>query len=1404
MSRGGGSSPNYNDLLKKTEHYDKDERYMAISDLCEALKRNAAQSGAEGGGGGGGGGSSFSHAAHPASSSYSSQIDSLTERRICSAVLSLLDDSSNDVQTVAVKTLGVLLVTVQEEQVVEIADRLCTLVLDQSKSDLRDVYAIGLKTLVETVPTSMGNIVSHRLIGRLIDGIHANSAAVGGKSSAASGTSAEEKSSEEIVLACLNVLTDLLTRFGSSSGAISAQHEPLLNVALSQLASHRPVVRKRAGTTIGVLATAISDALLHRLVERILDQIDRADGLGRSGKKRARRAHGDVKLVGGGGRSFSEEIRSADTRSLIRTVCTISGTVGHRLGQGHVDRIVPIFLRFCDPDDAVTGDDEDYDSDEVMGDAADDGAMAGMSEEAAAAMQVELRESCFQGFESFVLRCPSLVRPHLDQIIHSSLAYMRFDPNYSYGDEDEGDDGDEGDADDEDQEDDEEFSEEEEEYSDDDDMSDEEDDENWKVRRGAIRTLTAVVEATKHDASKLWIAEYAWRKNSDKKATVAGALVNRFKEREENCRVDIIECFTRLLSYTVSAASSGVLSLASSGSMDEDALSSSGAVVVDLRSNVSSAIVKASEKQLSAKKGGERSKSSAIALLSTLCLAPGGIGELNQITSVFNHVKSILNVDHDDRLRRHASANSKSLKLEALCLVRIVLSCGRHDPSHLKDALLPILLSEICQCVNEDWYKVIAEALRVLMEVPRLMVQASASKEEMDEVAKSLYVAMEPRLAEHDLDQEIKECALSASASLLSMLHASLAAEQKNRIFELLLERLKNETTRIAAIKTLSKIGEAARSNDDLDLSPIMERALGQLALLLRQQSRGLKQTSLECLDTMVLCLGSDGDVGMDDGLFDSVLKDLGIAVADADLHLCHLSLSASNSVLKARPSTGPLVKGHILPAALSLSRSPLLQDPALSSLLSLLEEMISSGAIGFDELHDMLVGQMEAGGAKGGKQVISNLAECIATIAAAATPEKQMAFMEDTIGAIKKSGDGGAQTTQLNLLVSGNFGRKVNLSSMPVVANDMRRIYDESFGSSNEDVKHAAALAMGRASAGAMDAFLPGILTALEESSGKKQYLLLTSLREFIHCYREADGGSDLVASVSLIVPHLEKNCGNDEEGVRSMVAECLGSLACLEPKTILPVLKELATKETPKKVFVRWTVGSAVKFAIGGYISPTELAPFMPTFLRLLQENDLAVKNIALLMVYSAVHHTPQLVVGLMREQILPQIYELVQLNMERTINLGPFKHTVDDALPLRKAALSIFATCLEKCPSSLDIPAFMPVVAKALADVEDIQLQTHQIVISMCPRHPIPLVAAADSFVAPLEKTVNKKKGNKTGTELERVYEWIKSGLRVMIAISNLDGAMTSRKFAEFVERINNSAKHQPFLQAVEDER
>jgi len=497
--------------------------------------------------------------------------------------------------------------------------------------------------------------------------------------------------------------------------------------------------------------------------------------------------------------------------------------------------------------------------------------------------------------------------------------------------------------------------------------------------------------------------------------------------------------------------------------------------------------------------------------------------------------------------------------------------------------------------------------------------------------------------------------------------------------------------------------------------------------------------------------------------------------------------------VLKVSPSSGASVKSNVLPSALNLSTSPLLQDQALESLLCLFKELVGSNAVDFNELHSSLEGRLsEQDGKDGphGKQTIGNLGKSIATITAATSAANCDAVVKDILVTLESKKEVETKQLQLALLTSGDLGRLVDLSEMEGVAPRLQTIYLSSFDSPSEDVKHAAAYALGRASVGAMDTFLPAILEALEQNSEKKQYLLLSALRELIHCHR-LDRSGDIGPSVPLILPHLFTHSTDKEEGVRTMAAECLGSLTCLQPSVILPQLKDLVEKHSGKKVAedasdddkaaakkdVRacWTAATSVKFAIAGKLDLDQLAPFMPTFLSLLKEDDIMVKNTALLMVYSAVHHTPQLVTGLMQEHILPSLYELANLKMKRVVDMGPFKHTVDDALPLRKAALSIFATCLEKCPSSLDISAFMPVLATALGDVEDVQLQAHQIVMSMCSRHPVAIASSVESFVEPLEKTMNKKKGQKTGTELERLNDWIKSAVRVMVVLSGVDGAM-----------------------------
>ena len=971
-SAGGGNSSNasssINALLKKTEHYDKDERYMATSDLCEVLKRLNNTSSGGGSGDINSNNNTSSSTSSSSSSSNNPKFDATTERRICTAVLRLLHDKSNDVQAIAVKTLGVLLVTVKEELVLEIADSLTDQVLDVSKSELRDVYSIGLRTLVKTIPLSMGDKTSQRLIGRLLEGINTSTSnlqmavdeamelsAAAAKSGDTDNTTTPDSTTtapnkklvsgntdEDIILSCLDILTDLLGRFGASAVSVTRQHEPILQVCL-QLVSGRcsssdnngkqkkkagssstsssssssssippaisAIVRKRAGTTIGCLSLVLNDTLLVSMVDRLLSQI----GVEQESEESSPDTKNKSKKNSMG--------NMGNTRALIRTMCTVSGAVGHRLQQPQIDKIIPIFLQFTKPDEAVTGDDDDAfddDHDEHGGeDGGDDGdddmnvdsspssGVAGIvDDEAALALANELRENVFMGLESFVQKCPAQVEPHMPNIIQAALAYMSYDPNYSYGiDDDDAGNGDDDEEAMDDEYDDDEYDD----YEDDEDDDDDDDDESWKVRRGAIRAIAAVIETKKHDPASLWTTEYNVRKG--KSAIVAGALVARFKEREENCRVGVLDAFNKLLEDTIACAGAGVVQFSTDGGNGMEISSDSAtdtAVVpsVDLQNMYTPKVVKACEKILGVKKGSERSKSASLQVLSTLSKAPNGVGGLAEITSVFNHVQQFLADSSSDGTSDYGKdTSSKALRLDALGLVVSMLTAdtSSHDPVHIRKALSTALLPQLCSAVQEKWYKIIAQALRALTAVPKFFVvgfidgeeSPDEKKRQMDDVAKRLYDTVEPLLAAHDVDQEIKEGALAATASLMSNLHDNLSSEQKDRVLVLLLERLKNDSTRVAAIKTMSAIAAAGDSNDEakIDLSSILPDMIDSMAGFLKYQSRALKQNALEALDVVIICHGSS--IPSDDAqkLFTTVLAELSNLVVDADLHMAHLSL---------------------------------------------------------------------------------------------------------------------------------------------------------------------------------------------------------------------------------------------------------------------------------------------------------------------------------------------------------------------------------------------------------------------------------------------------------------------------------------------------------------------------------
>ncbi len=52
-------------------------------------------------------------------------------------------------------------------------------------------------------------------------------------------------------------------------------------------------------------------------------------------------------------------------------------------------------------------------------------------------------------------------------------------------------------------------------------------------------------------------------------------------------------------------------------------------------------------------------------------------------------------------------------------------------------------------------------------------------------------------------------------------------------------------------------------------------------------------------------------------------------------------------------------------------------------------------------------------------------------------------------------------------------------------------------------------------------------------------------------------------------------------------------------------------------------------------------------------------------------------------------------------KEVDLGPFKHKVDDGIPIRKAAFGLIDTMLEKLPEKLEVAEATTVTIKGLED-------------------------------------------------------------------------------------------------------
>ncbi|XP_024063306.1 cullin-associated NEDD8-dissociated protein 1-like isoform X1 [Terrapene carolina triunguis] len=994
---------------------------------------------------------------------------------------------------------------------------------------------------------------------------------------------------------------------------------------------------------------------------------------------------------------------TSTTRTYIQCIAGISRQAGHRTGE-YLEKIIPLVVRYCNVEDD------------------------------------ELREYCFQAFESFVRRCPKEIGPHIPSVMGLCLKYITYDPNYNYDNEEEEEEEEmmeTENGEDEEQESDDE-------YSDDDDIS-------WKVRRSAAKCLEAIV-GTRHDLLQ------------DFYKTLSPVLIGRFKEREENVKADIFCAYISLLKQTQPIQS--WLHASDAGGKEE--------IPLTMLQNQVPNIVKALHKQL--KEKSIKSRQGCFSLLTELAnVLPGCLAD---------HISALMPGIIFSLADKSSSSN---MRIDTLSFLHVLL-CN-HQPEvfhpHIK-ALLPPVVT----CIGDPFYKITSEALLVTQQLVKVIRPLDKSCAfDAKPYVKDLFSGTLKRLKAADIDQEVKERAISCMGQIVCNLGDHLSGDLPPTL-KIFLERLKNEITRLTTVKALTLI---ASSPLKIDLRPILGEGFPILASFLRKNQRALKLSTLTALDILI----KNYSDSLKPAMVESVLTELPALISENDLHVSQVAIVFLTTLAKVYPSSLSKISGSVLSELFQLVHSPLLQGGALNAIIDFFQALVitKTANMGYAELMKQLTSPMYSspGGASVTlhKQAYYSVAKCVAALSSACPKEATRVasqFIQDV-----KNPKSSTAVKMLAFLSLAEMGRTMNLSAQ----KELKTVILEAFASPSEEVKSAASYALGNISAGNLKEYLPFMLKEIG-SQPKRQYLLLHSLKEVISS-SPADGLKPYVEDIWAL---LFNHCECTEEGTRNVVAECLGKLALVNPSQLLPRLKKQLSSGSPH---ARSTVVTAIKFTISDQPQPIDLLlkGCIGDFLKTLQDPDLNVRRVALAMFNSAAHNKPSLIRDMLNT-VLPHLYNETKIRREliREVEMGPFKHTVDDGLDVRKAAFECMYSLLESCLDRLDIYEYLNHVEDGLKDHYDIRMLTFIMLARLSTLCPNAVLQRLERLIEPLRATCSTKvKAGSVKQEFEKQDELKRSAMRAVAALLTIPEVEKSPVMAEFSSQIRANPEMASLYESIQ---
>ncbi|KAI9930505.1 hypothetical protein ASPWEDRAFT_171133 [Aspergillus wentii DTO 134E9] len=1005
----------------------------------------------------------------------------------------------------------------------------------------------------------------------------------------------------------------------------------------------------------------------------------------------------------------------------------------------------------------------------------------------------ELRETALVTLEALVSSCSQQMQPYLSNTIKSALKSLKYDPNVAETEDDEemGGTQDDG-SDDEVDLGDDEFEDFEEEggYSDIDDMS-------WKVRRCAAKLLYSVISTYGRGRALDDASLYQ---------QIAPALIARFnKEREESVKLEVVSTMTALVRKTSEGAviiTSGGFLEAVGGSknsrkrrrQDSDASmidfepsigtsSAAGSPVIapsspkagpqaDLARSVPT-IVQSLVKMW--KQASVPLKQAIIVLLKSLALVRyGGLADhLQQIQDPIADALKVSSFSGSSSASTGAAVSAGTLQIETLSLIAAIAE------THTSDALLPFLtalIPGVINAVNDRNYKVSSEALGAVEQIVKSLTPPRVSSNPQNLAAKleELYNVVLARITDTSADLEVRQRAIHVFGVLLARTSGEkgtgfLSLDLRSKGLSVLVDRLKNETTRFSAVRAVDDVAILCGRQEDVSATWVGE-VTSELGAQLRKSDRALRGASLEALRS--LSMNPNTRTHYDEKTMKELEDCLLPLISAEDFHLLSPSLIILAKIIPG--NAGLLVHEGLVTAICSIVTSSLV-GTVLKALLLLVKVIGEQGAGA--ELMKKLLRDV---GINGDTSVVGR---AIGTLLVHGGPKLDVK-MEDFLAELQTAQD--AQRKCLSLAILGEIGLRMgaNCSLTP-------DLFITHFSSKSDKVRLAAATALGNAAAGNVKIYLPIVLGGLEKSN-PQSYLLLHSVKELLQhpeVVRPDVAPSAIKLWQALVVV-------SDEEDNRAVGAECVGRLALIDPVAYIPHFQEYLSNRDP---VIRGVVISAFRYTLTDSSDAYNdvLRPLIvPLLVNMLSDRDLGNHRLALTTLNSAIHNKMDIILPHLGE-LLPAVLGDTQIKPEliREVQMGPFKHKVDDGLELRKSAYETLYASLDTAFSRAHVSEFFDRILAGIDDEQDIRTICNLMTSKLIPLTPEDTQRYLDALSERYTTVLSfKPKDNAVKQELEKAQEASMGILKVTRELSkafpNAEASGDHHKWKSYMEWVRKT--------------